>query len=130
MPGLRQVWLETIVTDKNGSEIFHTGALDNQGRLPAEAIRFGVNPVDKNGKSTFNPWAIDTFKSDTSIPPKAERLEEVTFQIPEESVWPLTAKVVLYYRGFPQSLLEEILPDLKATIPVFEMAEKTIEISR
>jgi hypothetical protein len=130
MPGLRQVWLEALVTDKNGSEIFHTGALDNQGRLPGEAVRFSVNATDKNGKSTFKPWAIEAFESDTSIPPKAERAEELEFSIPADTVWPLTAKVVLYYRGFPLSLLEEILPDLKTTIPVFEMADKTIEITR
>lgn len=129
MPGFRQVWLEVSIADKNGVEMLHSGMLDNKGRLPEGTVCFGAEAVDKNGLPTNRPWAIEGFKSDNTIPAKGEAIRDFEFKIPEDDVWPLKAKIVLRYRGFPQSLLDELMPDLSTTIPVIDMAIKELTIS-
>ncbi len=129
MPGLRQIWLEVSISDKNGAQIFHSGKLDNEGSLPKDTVCFGVEAVNKDGRPTYKPWDMESFKSDTTIPPKKEAIQDFEFKIPEDDALPLKAKIVLHYRGFPQSLFNELLPDVSTTIPVIDMAVKEITIS-
>ena len=129
MPGLRQVWLEVIISDKTGKKVFHSGDLDTEGKLKDGAVLFAIVPLDKNGQPTYYPWAIEAFKSDTTIPPKGKSEHKFEIDLHENPAWPLTARVILHYRGFPQYLANKLLPDYSTLIPVLDMAIKEIEIS-
>jgi len=129
MPGLRQVWLEVLIRDTNGGVLHHSGSLDQEGRIDTGAIRFGPEPIDNQGHITCKPWEVKGFGNDTSIPPRGKITRVVEFAVPDNVTWPLYAKVVLRYRGFPQSLLNEILPKAAVRTPVFDMASREIEIA-
>ena len=128
LPGIRQVWLEVIVTDKDSKRVFHSGGLDKDGNIQKGAVRLGIEAVDKSGHLTYKPWAIAALKADTTIPPKGKGVFEFEVSLHDDIVWPMTAKAILHYRAFPPSLLNKLLPDSPPEIPVFDMAIEEITI--
>lgn len=129
MPGLRQVWLEVLIRDHTDAVLHHSGGLDKEGTIDKGAVRFGPEPIDSHGHITCKPWEIKGFRANTSIPPRGNITRTVEFPVSDGVTWPLTARVVLHYRGFPQSLMNELLPKAGATIPVFDMASTEAAIA-
>ncbi len=129
MPGLRELWLEVIVLDKAGKELYRSGGLDKEGRIPENVKYIGVRGIDSAGNFTYYPWAIVSFGSDTSIPPKESRVFEFELKIKEDTLWPITVKAVLHYRAIPPVLLKTLLPDFQLDIPVIDMSIKEVSIS-
>ncbi len=121
---LRQMWLHVRVTDEGRGDrvVWESGALDPRGALDVDARTFGARALDRNGNPTWKPWQVERIVADTSIPPRAQALEEYAFTVPEETRGPLRARAVLRYRSFPQEVADRYLGVADYRVPVIDMA--------
>lgn len=124
---IRQMWLEVIVTDATGKEIYHSGALDADGNIDPDTEIFHTVFLDADGNETHLPWEAVSILSDKRVPPMETATESLAVPLPADVVLPLTVKVRLNYRTAPQSLMDEVLGDETFEVPVIEM--NTAEIT-
>jgi len=83
LPGLRQMWLEVVVRDDKGAEVF------------ANKNPIGIEGLGADGKPTM-PWNAVRFGKDTRIGPQEYR--QWDFPLPEAKSGPLELRVSVYYR--------------------------------
>jgi len=121
---VRQMWIELLVTDANGSPIYHSGKLDKEGNIDPRAKIFHAKSVDKEGKHTYKPWEINRFEYNYTIPPKGSTITEYTFLVPKKVKGPLTVNATLRYRSYPQSLADLLLGKDTIILPIVNMAQK------
>jgi len=124
---VRQMWLDVSVQKADGKEIFRSGALDSKGDLHGDARIFNAVAVDKAGQHTVKPWEIVRFEYNKTIPPKGTAVEYFTFLVPPNEKGPLAVKAVLRYRSYPQAVANMLLGENAPTLPVVDMAEKTVK---
>ncbi len=127
---VRQVWLEAVVTDANGKEVYHSGYLDEKGNLEEDAVIYHTVFGNKEGQPTYKVWEADYVISDYRIPPKGQMVEKYAFLVPDDAKLPLQVKTVLHYRSAPQWLAAELLGDRAPVIPVVDMAEATLTVAQ
>jgi len=117
---VRQVWVEVVVKDDQGNEIFRSGSLDENNDLPKNTVIFNAHAVDKNGDDTMLPWEITRFVDVTTIPPKGYKYGKYYFNVPEgaKSIHVVSK---LNYRSFSQKMANLLLGDGTVTVPTVEM---------
>lgn len=84
LPGLRQMWLEVVVRNDQGVEVF------------ANKTPIGIEPRGPDGKPTM-PWNAVQFGPDTRIGPQKQTKWQ--FPLPETDSGQLEVKVSVYYRS-------------------------------
>jgi hypothetical protein len=120
---LRDMWLEVIVTDAAGKQVFASGELDAAGEITAGAVKYGVVVADAAGQPTPKFWLAASHVSDHRIPPKQTVTETYEAPIPAGVAGPLTVKARLRYRAASPALLRLLMgPDEKRTLPITDMA--------
>lgn len=85
LPGLRQMWLEAVVRDAQGIEVF------------ANKTPIGIEGLGADGRPTM-PWNAVRFGKDTRIAPQKSRQSEWEFPLPEKNSSPVELRVSVYYR--------------------------------
>jgi hypothetical protein len=86
LPGLRQMWLASVVRDSQGTEIF------------TNSSPIGIEPLDAKGKPTM-PWNAVRFGKDRRIGPRATSQRVWDFPLPEERRGPMEVKVSVFYQS-------------------------------
>lgn len=129
MAGLRQLWLEVMITDTDGNEIIHYGSHNDDGVLGEGARFIGRTGLDHTGAITYLPWRIVDFAQDTSIPPKGRGKFEYSLALDNVSAWPVKVKVALNYQSIPPKLLNDLLPGSPLVTPIINIASEEISIS-
>jgi hypothetical protein len=127
---INQVWLEAIVVDAKGKEVFSSGALDEKGIVDSEAYFYGSTPVDRNGNHV---WKHDLFNMvGTSfkrvIPAGESDIVSYRFDIP---VWvepPLTLSARLRYRKLNNRYARWALKEQYFELPIVDMAWDSLQI--
>jgi Zn-finger protein len=117
---VREIWLEVIVTDDKGKELFRSGTLDKGNNLPAETVVFNAHAVDKDGKHTHYPWEITRFTHVNTIPPRGYKTSSYSFNVPKGTK-KVNTKVILHYRSFSQILADELMGKGTLVVPNIEM---------
>jgi len=111
---LRQLWLFVRVRDRDGALLLESGALDADGRLPADARIFHKVLGDAQGEPVgLRFWRYATLLRDTRIPAGGARDER--FALPDAPRFPLRVEVELRFRTFPHDVTEQVRarqPDL------------------
>jgi len=125
---VRQMWIEFLVTDANGTTIYHSGKLDKEGNIELRTKIFHAKSVDAEGKHTYKPWEITRFEYNYTIPPKGSTTTVYTFLVPDNVKGPLTVKAILHYRSYPQSLANLLLGKGTITLPIVDMAQKETKL--
>ncbi len=120
---LREMWIELIVTDGNGKEIYHEGAIDINGDIDSKAVVFNTKIADKKGKETHKVWEAEKIIYDKRIPPKETVTEKRTFNIPAGSAKPIKVTAFLKYRSINQHFVDELLGKGKIDIPEIVMTK-------
>lgn len=117
---VRQIWIEAVVTDDQGRELYRNGTLDANNEVPKDAVVFNAHAVDKNGQATQLPWEITRFTDVNTIPPKGYKYARYYFNVPADAK---SLKVVakLHYRSFAQQLADILLGKGAVTVPSVEM---------
>ena len=86
LPGLREMWVEAVVRDSEGNNVF------------TKRVPIGKEALDKQGKPTM-PWNAVRFSKDTRIGPMGKGEVIWHFPYPATDREPLTVKVAVYYRS-------------------------------
>jgi hypothetical protein len=98
----RELQLHLRVVDGAGKLIYQTG---EGGAPPPEAMSALL--FDERGERTLFPWRAARV-TNLALEPLERRSLELTFALPKELQWPLTAAVSLRFRTFPARLLEDL----------------------
>lgn len=117
---VRQVWLEVVVKDDQGNELYRNGTLTEANEVPKEAVIFNAHAVDKDGQDTLLPWEIVRFVDVNTIPPKGYKYGKYYFNIPD-GVKQITVTAKLHYRSFSQGLADLLLGKDAIKVPAVEM---------
>jgi hypothetical protein len=117
----REMWLELIVEDANGREIYHSGSLDEKGRIDQATVYHTVF-ADSEGNPTVKVWEAESVLSDNRIAPKESAVEKHSFSMPEDASNPLRTKAVLHYRSASQEHIDELFGNGTYNVPVIDMA--------
>ncbi len=115
---LRQVWLELIATDADGTVLYETGTLDADGDLrnywsaldpygDEDLVSLSSSFVDSRGQPTLFPWLASEHYS-SSIPPLQER--SFTYFVPTAAAaaGPIHLAVRLRFRTVAPFLLRAL----------------------
>lgn len=133
---VRQMWLELTVHDNQGREIYHSGAIAPDGSLPADAAIFGLVVADvegtpimqalADGEMRHQLWQVAQVLEDNRIPARATKTVSYTASVPAGTGGPLQVEAALHFRDAPQAVVNILLGDPAARIPVTEMARDRI----
>ncbi len=118
---IRQIWLEVIVTDSEGKEIYSAGTLDGEGNIESAKIIYNNILADSDGNATDSFWLADRVLEDNRIGPKETVTEEHTFILPEDIVYPLKVETSLNYRSAPQYIIDHLFGKEMYEVPVISM---------
>ena len=124
---LYEAWVEVVVKDAFGKEIYHSGFLKPDGMLDTRAHSFTNRPVDLTGEFVDNHkvWTIHSVAYDNTIQSGRSALVRYEFQIPADAKGPLSITASVNYRHFRQSYLDNIFGPDHPLYPVVEMASRT-----
>jgi hypothetical protein len=134
----RQLWIELLVTDATGAELFASGDLDAQGDLrnhhseldqgDAQLALFNTRLIDENGDETPFMWRAARVES-RLIRAFGQRTERYGIEVPPGVAWPLTVEATLRFRAIPPYTLRELgLDHLVERVPIFDMARATLTV--
>lgn len=130
MTAIRQMWLDVKITDRNGIMIFRSGSMDREGNFDKNTVLFNTVLGDKNGKPVMNFALAEKILYDHRIPPMDNVIENYSFVIPEDALFPLKVEIILKYRtaspGFVKMILNDKASDI--AIPIVDMASLTEKI--
>ncbi|MGC2526660.1 MAG: tetratricopeptide repeat protein [Candidatus Acidiferrum sp.] len=124
---LYEAWVEVVVKDAAGKEIYHSGFLKADGMLDTRAHSFTNRPVDLSGEFVDNHkvWTIHSVAYDNTIQAGRSALVRYEFQIPANAKGPLSITASVNYRHFRQSYLNNIFGTDHPLYPVVEIASRT-----
>jgi tetratricopeptide (TPR) repeat protein len=124
---LYEPWVEFVVQDGDGKEIYHSGFLKPDGALDERAHSFTNRPVNIEGEFVDNHkvWTIQSVAYDNTIQSGRSALVRYEFRIPSGVKGPLTATARLNYRHLRQSYLNNVLGKDHSAYPVVELASRT-----
>lgn len=127
-PEGREVWLEIIVRDADGTPIYHSGNIE-KGQTAPGTRNFKVHLGDKDGNEVdLEVWNVTHVISDNRILPKGFAKEHYTIPVPNDAAFPLSLDIKLNYWPFSQALVDRILGDKSIPVEVVEMDQIQAEI--
>ncbi|MCQ1535203.1 cytochrome c family protein [Methanosarcina sp. KYL-1] len=118
----REIWLELIATDAGGKELYHSGALDEKGKIDSGATVYHTVFADAEGNPTVRVWEAESILSDNRIGPQASAVEKHSFVMPEGASNPIIVTAVLHYRSASQEHIDELFGEGTYSVPVIDMA--------
>ena len=124
---LYEAWVDVVVKDTAGKEIYHSGFLKPNGMLDTRAHSFTNRPVDLSGEFVDNHkvWTIHSVAYDNTIQAGRSALVRYEFKIPADAKGPLSITASVNYRHFRQSYLNNIFGTDHPLYPVVEIASRT-----
>lgn len=122
---LNEVWLELIVTDASGGEIYHSGGLSEGRRLldPA-AHRLGARILDAEGEmiQDCSIWNLAEVQSARRIDPFETVEDRYDIFIPARVQPPLTVRARWNHRRASQAFMDWVYDGKAPPLPVVELA--------
>jgi hypothetical protein len=130
MNEIRQMWLDVQVFRGDDPEpVWHSGGVDEAGRVDPAATMFRALAVDSAGRPTWKPWEVDRIAEDTSIP--AKRSVTTRYTVPlADATGPLRVEATLRYRSFSQQIADDYLKREDYRVPVVPMASARATVER
>jgi Flp pilus assembly protein TadD len=124
---LYEAWVAFTAKDVAGHEIYKSGYLKPDGLLEPGAHSFSNRPVDATGEFVDNHkvWTIHSMAYDNTIQSGRSALVRYKFELPQQSVGPLTITAAVEYRHLRQSYLNNVLGPRHPDYPVVEIASRT-----
>ncbi len=118
---IREMWIETVVTDKEGIVIYSAGTLDTSRSIDSAKVIYNTVLGDSEGNPTENFWMADRILEDKRIGPKKTVTEQHTFVVPEDAAHPLKVDTWLNYRSASQELIDYLFDAGTYEVPVVRM---------
>ncbi len=118
---IRQIWVDVTATDANGQKVYSTTKADSaSGKGPS--VMYNTVLGNEKGE-TLSFWLADRVLADNRIAPKATVAQQHTFQMPEDTAYPVAVEATLKYTSAPQELIDHLFPGETHTVPVVTMAQ-------
>lgn len=127
---INQAWIEFVVTDAQGQQVFASGIVDDEGELPPTTHQYHSLPVDRKGQLV---WRHDLFNMVGEsfrrvIPAGGADIAEYTFSVPAWVKSPLVVTATVKYRKLNTRYAKWALKEHYIVIPAIEMAWDSISI--
>jgi hypothetical protein len=127
---INEAWVELLVFDSEGSEVFSSGAIGAGNDVDPNAVFYRSLPVDRKGQLV---WKHDLFnmigESFRRVIPAGESdIAEYTFPVPAWAKSPLTVTASLKYRKLNDRYAEFALRDKYFEIPAINLAWSSLDI--
>jgi Flp pilus assembly protein TadD len=124
---LYEAWVEVVVNDADGNEIYHSGFLKADGTLDTRAHSFTNRPVNISGEFVDNHkvWTIHSMAYDNSIQSGRSALVRYEFRIPPDVRGPFSITARVNYRHLRQSYLNNVFGPDHPLYPVVELSSRT-----
>jgi Flp pilus assembly protein TadD len=124
---LYEAWVEFLVTDSDGKEIYHSGFIKPDLMLDERAHSFTNRPVNTGGIFVDNHkvWTIHSVAYDNSIQAGRSTLVRYEFQIPKDIQGEVTITARVNYRHLRQSYLNNVLGKDHPAYPIVQLASRT-----
>jgi Flp pilus assembly protein TadD len=124
---LYEAWVEFIVKDGDGTDIYHSGFLKPDGMIDERAHSFTNRPVNVDGDFVDNHkvWTIHSVAYDNTIQAGRSVLVRYEFRIPANAKGPLTVTARVNYRHLRQSYLNNVLGKDHPAYPVVEIVSRS-----
>ncbi|MDP2560632.1 multiheme c-type cytochrome [Psychrobium sp. 1_MG-2023] len=127
---INQAWLEFIVVDAQGRDVFASGLIDSNNFVDKKAHFYRSLPVDKQGRLV---WKHDLFNRvgesfKRVIKAGESDLVAYEFALPSWVKSPITLTATLKYRKLNERYARWALKDKYVTIPVVNMAWDSLSI--
>jgi len=124
---LYEAWVEFMVTDSEGKEIYHSGFIKPDGMLDERAHSFTNRPVNTSGFFVDNHkvWTIHSVAYDNSIQAGRSTMVRYEFQIPENAHGELRVTARVNYRHLRQSYLNNVLGKDHPLYPIVQLSART-----
>lgn len=124
---LYEAWVEFIVQDSSGKDVYHSGFIKPNGMLDERAHSFTNRPVDAVGDFVDNHevWTIHSVAYDNTIQSGRSALVRYEFRVPAKINGPLTVTARVNYRHLRQSYLNNVLGEDHPSYPVVVIASQS-----
>ena len=124
---LYEAWVEFVVKDSNGKDIYHSGFLKPDGMIDERAHSFTNRPVNLFGDFVDNHmvWTIHSVAYDNTVQAGRSALVRYQFRVPADAKGALTVTARVNYRHLRQSYLNNVLGEDHPAYPVVEIASRT-----
>jgi Flp pilus assembly protein TadD len=124
---LYEAWVEFVVKDAGGKEIYHSGFLKPDGMVDERAHSFTNRPVNLFGDFVDNHmvWTIHSVAYDNTIQSGRSALVRYQFRVPADAAGALTVTARVNYRHLRQSYLNNIFGEDHPAYPIVEIASRT-----
>lgn len=136
---IRQIWVELIATDAEGTVLYQTGHLDDNGDLrdfwseldpygDDDLLTLSSSLLDDRGVPTVFTWRATELKSN-ALSPLYQRTFTLFLPIPEDAVGPITVSSRLRFRSHPPWLLRLAgLDEMLDSLVIHDIDEDVLEI--
>jgi hypothetical protein len=118
---LRRVWVDLLVLDESGSEIYHSGWKDSAADVGEDVMRFGALGGDATGQPTYKPWEVTHFLWKRVIPAKSAAVDVFRVRVPSDAGGRLTIEARLLYRSAPEFVARAIMGETYVDLDTAEM---------
>jgi tetratricopeptide (TPR) repeat protein len=124
---LYEAWVEFLVTDSVGKEIYHSGFIKPNGMLDERAHSFTNRPVNTDGTFVDNHkvWTIHSVAYDNTVQAGRSALVRYEFRIPTEATGAVTITARVNYRHLRQSYLNNVFGSDHPAYPIVELASRS-----
>jgi len=124
---LYEAWVEFMVTDEDGKEIYHSGYIRPDGSLDPRAHSFTNRPVNPGGTFVDNHkvWTIHSVAYDNSVQAGRSTMVRYEFQMPQEAKGAVMVTARVMYRHLRQSYLNNVLGKDHPAYPIVQLTTRT-----
>ena len=124
---LYEAWVEFLVTDADGKELYHSGFIKPDGMLDERAHSFTNRPVNTTGMFVDNHkvWTIHSVAYDNSVQAGRSTMARYEFQIPQTVHGPVQVTARVNYRHLRQSYINNVLGKDHPAYPIVQLAART-----
>ncbi|MBL7030746.1 MAG: hypothetical protein ISR89_06240, partial [Candidatus Marinimicrobia bacterium] len=128
---LYEAWLEFIVADGEGKEIYASGKIDESGHVDSFAHQFIAPPITEDGNwiQKHDLWNDRTILFNRSIPAQASDVIHYKIDLPELTKPPITLSARVRYRRFNRWYTEWVLGRDAPEFPIVDLCADTLVFS-
>ena len=128
---LYEAWLEFVVVDHHGKEVYTSGKIDADGHVDPNAHQFIAPPVTKDSKwiQKHDLWNVRTMLFDRSLPAQATDVVHYKIDFPVSANPPFTITTQVRYRRFNRWYTEWVLGEDSPVFPIVDVCQDTLVLT-
>lgn len=129
---INEPWLELSVVDADGKQVYASGGINESNEVDKEARFYFSSLVDREGNRV---WKHDLFNAvgesyGNMIRPGTSDIQSYQFSLPDWAQPPLKATARLRYRKFNHEYSSWALGDPSIKLPIVDMAQGELILTR